>query len=161
MQGDDRLDVSAHVEVGDDLQEGRFKEGFQFPEKCCSRFFMGDGPVSKAVQIELEGFEFDDKARRTITDMDCGKIRISGPGAETGEFRIGYPDLKRRLRFRSRPFFQQVFLDGNLPVGHLPVSEIFSRVFLFFFRRRHRFAPGFGTEVVVGGTGLEPATSAV
>ena len=96
MQGDDCLDVSPYVEVCNNLEKVRFQEVFEFPEKRCGRFFMGNGLIPEAVQVKFEGLEFHDEARWPITEMDRGEVRIARPGTKTGEFRIGYADFDRR-----------------------------------------------------------------
>ena len=108
MECDDGFQISPDIEISDHFDEVRSEKFFQVPINFCSRFFMGYADVPKTVQIEFQGFEFDDVAGRTKPDPDHREIRITGPWTQARELGERHLGFIRDVRGRVRPAFQLI-----------------------------------------------------
>jgi hypothetical protein len=88
VNGRDRcVDSSADIEITDHLHKSRLNRANQVVENSIRHSLMEGSFISERPKIQFEGFEFDAKFIRDISDLNGRKIRLSGFGAKTSKLR--------------------------------------------------------------------------
>jgi hypothetical protein len=87
-----RVDATPHVEFRRDAQEARLAGVDQIGEDLVGDGLVKSAPVAVRPQVELEGLEFDAGDVGHILDVDGGKVRLAGLGAEASKFRHPHTD---------------------------------------------------------------------
>ena len=83
--GNNRVNVSAHVEVCFDYDFSRLKEFNEIIENAVSNIFVKYFFVAEFINIKFEGFELHAVLIRRVGNMDGGKIGKATARANAGE----------------------------------------------------------------------------
>ncbi len=69
-----RVDIAAHAEISHHLDIPRFQKSDEIVQYAVGDVLMENFGVTKAVYIELQGFQFDTPLVRHVFDADGGEI---------------------------------------------------------------------------------------
>ncbi len=87
LGGDFGGDAAAGAEVADDGHATGFTARCEIVQNLVSRVFVKNPFVTIALEVKLEGFQFDAELIGTIRDINRTEIGLAGLGAQAGEFR--------------------------------------------------------------------------
>ena len=114
---DDRMNPAAHEKIADHLGIMGAHGGHDIIQNFVGAFLVKSSFISVRPKIELQRFQLDAFFIRNVFDVQGGKIRLAGFGADAGEFRTAefdeifpvrlwiWEDIKVLLRFRGHPGF--------------------------------------------------------
>src|SRR5207248_7566637 len=98
----DRVDSTANEEVADHFAPPRLQRADQVVEDPVGDRLVEGAFVPVAPEVELEALQLHAGAIRHVRDLDGGKVRLAGHGADAGELRALEPDFVIASRTWSR-----------------------------------------------------------
>jgi hypothetical protein len=119
LDGDDRLDVAAHLEVTDDLDPTWLRRGHEVVEDLVDDRLVKSVLVTIVVQVELERPELDDQLIGHVPQVDRRKVGIARAWTEAGKLRAAQFNQVITVGSRIGQWLKPGFGYGDLTVEAL------------------------------------------